>query len=127
MLFRSSRVHPRYQTPHISTWIAALAVGLPAGVWGIADSADLANIGTLFAFILVSAGVMALRRTQPDRPRAFRVPFGPVFPVLSILSCLVLMCSLTLITWLRFVIWLVIGLGVYFFYSRRRSELADPV
>ncbi len=120
-----SRVHPRFRTPHISTWIAGLAVGTLAGIWGIGDSADLANIGTLFAFILVSAGVLALRRTQPDRPRAFRVPLGPVFPVLSILCCFVLMLGLPLMTWLRFFVWLAIGLVIYFTYSRKRSELAE--
>jgi APA family basic amino acid/polyamine antiporter len=118
-----SRVHRRFKTPHVSTWIAGLMVGLLAGVWGIGDSADLANIGTLFAFVLVSCGVMVLRRRQPHRPRAFRVPFGNLFPTLSILCCLVLMVSLPLMTWLRFFVWLAIGLCVYFTYSRKRSEL----
>ena len=94
------------------------------GIWGIADAADLTNIGTLFAFILVSAGVLVLRKTQPDRPRSFRVPFAPFTPWLSIICCAILMTSLTLITWLRFVIWLVIGLTIYFTYSRFRSEFA---
>lgn len=120
-----SRVHARYKTPHVSTWIAALAVGVPAGIWGIADAADLANIGTLFAFALVSVGVLVLRRTQPERARVFRVPFGAAVPVLAILSCLVLMMSLPLMTWIRFVVWLAVGLVVYFVYSRRRSELAQ--
>ena len=69
-----SKVHPVHRTPHISTWIAGLVVGIPAGIWDIGTFADLANIGTLFAFIVVSAGVIVLRRTQPDRPRGFRVP-----------------------------------------------------
>ena len=118
-----SRVHPRYRTPYISTWIAAAIVGVPAGFWGIAETADLANIGTLFAFVLVSAGVIVLRRTQPGRPRAFRAPFGAVVPVLSIASCGVLMLSLPLETWARFFVWLAIGLAIYFLYSKNRSEL----
>ena len=90
----------------------------------IGDAADLSNIGTLFAFVLVSLGVIFLRRTQPDRPRAFRVPFVPWFPLISIVLCGGLMTGLTVITWLRFVIWLAIGLLIYFFYSRHRSEFA---
>jgi APA family basic amino acid/polyamine antiporter len=119
-----SRVHRRFKTPHISTWIAGAVVGIPAGIWGIGDSADLANIGTLFAFVLVSAGVMVLRRTQPERQRVFRVPLGNILPLFSIVCCGVLMLGLPLITWLRFFIWLAIGLVVYFTYSRKRSELA---
>ena len=82
-----SKVHPVHKTPHISTWVAGLAVGLPAGIWDIGTFADLSNIGTLFAFVLVSAGVIILRRKQPERPRSFRVPLvavaaGPVDPLL---------------------------------------------
>jgi basic amino acid/polyamine antiporter, APA family len=99
-------------------------VGIPAGLVDIGDAADLANIGTLFAFVLVSVGVILLRRNQPDRKRAFRVPFVPWFPLLSVLFCGGLMFGLTLITWLRFVIWLGLGLMIYIFYSRHRSEFA---
>jgi APA family basic amino acid/polyamine antiporter len=116
-----SRVHPRFKTPHISTWVAGFAVGIPAGIWDIGTFADLSNIGTLFAFILVSAGVIVLRRKQPERRRGFRVPFVPLFPVISIVCCLVLMLSLPLETWVRFVVWLVIGLFIYFGYGRRRT------
>jgi APA family basic amino acid/polyamine antiporter len=115
-------VHPRFKTPHLSTWIAGLAVGVPAGIFAISDAADLSNIGTLFAFVLVSLGVIILRRTQPDRKRVFQVPFVPWFPLISILLCGGLMTGLTVITWLRFVIWLVLGLLIYIFYSRHRSE-----
>jgi APA family basic amino acid/polyamine antiporter len=121
-----SRVHPEHKTPHISTWIAGLVVGIPAGVWDIGTFADLANIGTLFAFIIVSAGVIVLRRTQPDRPRGFRVPGAPWMPLLSIVSCLVLMMGLPLETWLRFFIWLLIGLAIYFPFGRKHSKLANP-
>jgi len=117
-----SAVHPKYKTPYWSTWIACFAVGIPAGFVDIGSAADLANIGTLFAFVLVSVGVILLRRNQPDRKRAFRVPFVPWFPLLSVLFCGGLMFGLTLITWLRFVIWLALGLIIYIFYSRHHSE-----
>jgi basic amino acid/polyamine antiporter, APA family len=119
-----SAVHPKFKTPHWSTWIACFAVGIPAGLVDIGDAADLANIGTLFAFVLVSLGVIFLRRKQPDRPRAFRVPLVPWFPLISVVLCGGLMMGLTLITWLRFVIWLVVGLLIYVFYSRKHSEFA---
>jgi basic amino acid/polyamine antiporter, APA family len=119
-----SAVHPKFKTPHWSTWIACFAVGIPAGLVDIGDAADLSNIGTLFAFVLVSLGVIFLRRKQPDRPRAFRVPFVPWFPLISVVLCGGLMMGLTVITWLRFVFWLLIGLLIYFFYSRKHSEFA---
>ncbi len=118
-----SRVHPRHRTPHISTWIAGLVVGVSAGIWDIAELAELSNIGTLFAFSLVCAAVLVLRRKRPDLRRSFRVPWSPVLPILGIVSCLVLMTSLPLITWGRFVVWLGIGLVIYFGYSRTRSKL----
>ncbi len=118
-----SRVHPRHQTPHVSTWVAGVVVGLVAGVWDIGELAELSNIGTLFAFALVCAAVMVLRKTRPDLPRGFRVPWSPLLPILGIVSCGVLMVSLPLLTWLRFFIWLTIGLGIYFLYSRKRSAL----
>lgn len=121
-----SRVHRKYQTPYISTWIAGLAVGIPAGIWDIDTFADLSNIGTLFAFIIVSIGVLILRRSQPDRPRSFRVPLSPFTPVLSIVCCGGLMLGLPLETWIRFVLWLFIGLFVYMLYSRKRSPLYKP-
>ncbi len=119
-----SRIHRVHRTPHISTWVAGLFVGLPAGVWDIGTFADLANIGTLAAFTVVSAGVIVLRRKQPDRPRGFRVPLVPWLPLVSILACLVLMLSLPLQTWLRFAAWLLIGSLIYFLFGKRHSELA---
>jgi APA family basic amino acid/polyamine antiporter len=121
-----SKIHKRFQTPHVSTWIAGLAVGIPAGLWDIDTFADLANIGTLFAFVIVSAGVIILRRTQPERHRAFRVPFSPVTPIISIATCFGLMLGLPLATWARFVGWLLVGLIVYCLYSRKRSALRAP-
>jgi APA family basic amino acid/polyamine antiporter len=119
-----SAVHPRFKTPHWSTWIAGFAVGIPSGIFAVSDAADLSNIGTLFAFVLVSLGVIILRRTQPERQRAFKVPLVPWFPLVSIILCGGLMMGLTVITWVRFVVWLVIGLLIYIFYSRHRSEFA---
>lgn len=120
-----SRVHPRYQTPHISTWVAGFAVAVPAAIWDIAPLAELANIGTLFAFSLVCGAVLMLRRTRPDLRRPFRVPWTPLLPLLGILCCLILMTSLPLVTWARFLVWLVVGLLIYLGYSRQRSELHD--
>jgi len=122
-----SRVHPVFRTPHYSTWIAGFVVGIPAGIFDIADATDLSNIGTLFAFVLVSLGVIILRRTQPERRRVFRVPLVPWFPLISIILCGGLMTGLTVITWLRFVVWLVLGLLIYIFYSRHRSEFAPAL
>lgn len=119
-----SKVHPKYKTPHVSTWVAGLAVGIPAGIWDIGTFADLSNIGTLFAFMLVSAGVLVLRKRDPERPRRFRVPLVPFVPVFSIVSCLVLMTGLPLEAWVRFVVWLGIGLVIYFLFSRNRSLLS---
>jgi APA family basic amino acid/polyamine antiporter len=118
-----SKVHKRYRTPHVSTWLAGFAVAIPAGIWDIDTFADLSNIGTLFAFIVVSAGVLILRRQQPNRKRSFRVPGSPYFPILSIVSCLVLMMGLPLETWIRFVVWLVIGLTIYHFFGKKHSLL----
>jgi len=122
-----SRIDPRYRTPAASTWIAGLAVAIGSGIFDIGTLGDLTNIGTLFAFVIVSIGVLVLRKTQPDRPRSFRVPLSPLLPILSILSCGALMMSLPTATWIRFVVWLLIGLVIYFAYSKSRvaSERAE--
>jgi APA family basic amino acid/polyamine antiporter len=117
-----SRVHARFRTPHVSTWVAGFAVGIPAGVFDIGTLADLSNIGTLFAFVLVSLGVLVLRKKQPERRRSFRTPWVPVVPILAIVSCMILMASLPLETWIRFFVWLAIGLVIYLTYSRHHSE-----
>lgn len=117
-----SRVHPRFRTPAFATWVAGILVAIPAGLFDVGTLAELSNIGTLFAFVLVSIGVIILRRRQPERHRGFRVPGGPVFPILSVVFCVLLMAGLPARTWERFFIWLVVGLFVYFLYSRKRSE-----
>ena len=119
-----SAVHKVHKTPHISTWIAGFFVGIPAGIWDIDTLAELSNIGTLFAFMLVSAGVIILRKRQPARPRSFRVPLVPLLPLISIGCCLILMMGLPLLTWLRFLVWLAIGLVIYFRFGKRHSALA---
>jgi APA family basic amino acid/polyamine antiporter len=121
-----SNVHPIFRTPAFSTWVAGFLVAIPAGVFDIGTLADLSNIGTLFAFVLVSIGVIVLRLREPERRRGFVVPGGPVIPALSVIFCFLLMAGLPIITWWRFIIWLVIGLFIYVFYSRHRSEFAKP-
>jgi basic amino acid/polyamine antiporter, APA family len=120
-----SRVHKRFRTPDFSTIVAGFLVGIPAGLLDIGTLADLSNIGTLFAFALVAGGVLILRYKQPDRPRAFRAPGGILAPVITILTCLLLMAGLPITNWIRFFVWLLIGLVFYYFYGRRHSQLSD--
>jgi APA family basic amino acid/polyamine antiporter len=120
-----SRVHKRFRTPDFSTIVAGFLVGVPAGLLDIGTLADLSNIGTLFAFALVAGGVLILRYKQPDRPRAFRAPGGVLAPVVTILTCLLLMAGLPITNWIRFFVWLLIGLVFYYFYGRRHSQLSD--
>src|SRR4051794_8380776 len=119
------RVHPRFRTPSTATWIAGFVVGIPAGILDIGTLADLSNIGTLFAFVLVSLGVIILRYRDPGRHRGFRTPGGITAPVLSVVFCVLLMSGLPILTWLRFFAWLGLGLFIYFTYSRHRSEFAQ--
>ena len=118
-----SKIHPKFRTPHITTIWTGVVVGLVAMVTDIGSLADLTNIGTLFAFILVCFGVIALRKTQPNRERSFRVPMVPAFPIIGAVFCLVLMLSLPIETWYRFVVWLVIGLLIYFLYGITHSKM----
>jgi len=118
------RVHPRFRTPAVATWIAGFLVGIPAGILDIGTLSDLSNIGTLFAFVLVSLGVIILRYKQPERRRGFRAPGGLAAPILSVIFCILLMAGLPILTWLRFFVWLIVGLMVYWLYSRHRSEFS---
>jgi basic amino acid/polyamine antiporter, APA family len=119
----SAKVHPKYRTPHVTTILTGIFVAGFAAVTNINEVVELCNIGTLFAFVLVAAGVVILRRTDPNRPRPFRTPLVPWVPLLAILSCGYLMAELPFVTWARFVIWLSIGLLFYFLYGIRRSRL----
>jgi APA family basic amino acid/polyamine antiporter len=118
------KVHPTFRTPAVATWIAGFVVGIPAGILDIGTLADLSNIGTLFAFVLVSIGVIILRYREPERRRGFRAPGGLAAPVLSVIFCFLLMAGLPILTWMRFFGWLVVGLVLYFGFSRRHSVLA---
>jgi basic amino acid/polyamine antiporter, APA family len=118
-----SRVHPRFKTPYIGTIITGLFVATFAAFANIAEVVDLTNIGTLFAFVLVSVGVIVLRRVDPHRPRPFRAPLVPWTPIISIITCLYLMLQLPTLTWIRFGIWLGLGLLIYLFYGVRHSRL----
>jgi APA family basic amino acid/polyamine antiporter len=120
-----SRVHTRFRTPHRITIITGAVAGLLAFWLPLTALAELVNIGTLAAFVLVSIGVIVLRRTRPDLPRAFKVPGYPVVPILSAIACFLLMGFLTAGTWVRFFVWMAIGLVIYFAYSRSHSRLAN--
>jgi APA family basic amino acid/polyamine antiporter len=119
----AAKVHPRFKTPHVTTMITGVIVALGASFAPIGVVLELTNIGTLFAFVLVAMGIWILRHTDPDRPRPFRTPWVPVLPILSALFCIYLMLSLPLVTWLRFGIWMAIGLTLYFLYGARHSKL----
>jgi APA family basic amino acid/polyamine antiporter len=119
----AARVHPKYRTPHITTILTGVFVAGFAAVANIDEIVQLTNIGTLFAFVLVALGIIILRRTNPQQPRPFRTPWVPVVPILAILSCAYLMLELPLVTWIRFGIWLAIGLVIYFLYGINHSEL----
>ena len=120
-----SKVHPRFRTPYITTMITCFIVALVAGFVPIEILGEMTSIGTLFAFVVVSLAVIVLRVKRPDARRPFRVPFGFVIPVLGVLSCLYLMVSLSVMTWVRFLGWLDIGMVIYWFYGRTHSPLAD--
>ena len=111
-------------TPVRITLLVGVVVALTASVFPIDRLEEMVNIGTLFAFVLVSAGVIVLRRTRPDLKRGCRTPWGPVLPILAISACVWLMLNLTGLTWMRFSIWMAIGVVVYFLYGRRHSRLA---
>jgi APA family basic amino acid/polyamine antiporter len=120
-----SKVHPKYGTPYITTIITCVLVALIAGVTQIQVVGEMTSIGTLFAFVVVCAAVLTLRAKRPEAKRPFKVPFGPVFPVLGIVSCSYLMLSLPVLTWVRFLVWLDIGMVIYWFYGRTHSPLVN--
>ena len=127
----AGRVHPRFHTPRLSTIVTGIAVALAAGLTPIGTLGNLVSIGTLMAFVIVSAGIIVLRRTRPDLPRPFRMPLVPLLPALSAVVSLILMIGLPWSTWERLILWMAIGVAVYFGYGRSRSRLrasaAQPV
>ncbi|CAG9163318.1 amino acid permease [Cupriavidus pinatubonensis] len=120
---RLSSVHPVHATPYFATWTVGIVFAAIAGFVPLNVLAELINIGTLAAFTLISIAVLVLRRTRPDLPRAFRCPGVPVVPLLSAGFCLFLMAHLQALTWIAFLVWLVIGLAIYFLYARRNAVL----
>jgi APA family basic amino acid/polyamine antiporter len=120
---RLSRLHPRFGTPFLATWLVGIVFALLGALVPLEVLGELVNIGTLAAFCLVSVAVIVLRRTRPELPRAFRCPAVPLVPILAIAFCATLMAFLKAFTWLAFMVWLAIGLAVYFTYARRHSLL----
>ncbi len=118
-----AKIHPKHGTPHVTTWITGIACAVISGLFPLNLLGELISIGTLLAFALVCAGVLVLRRTEPQAPRSFRTPWVPFVPILGIVICIAQMFALPTITWLNLTIWLALGFMVYFGYSRQHSKL----
>ncbi len=119
----ASAVHPKFRTPWISTIAVGFMVAMAGSLFPINVLGHMVSIGTLLAFVIVCAGIWVLRHTSPDTPRPFRAPWVPVTPIIGIIVCLYMMVNLNAETWIRLVVWLVIGLIIYFFYSRHHSKV----
>ncbi len=119
-----SKVHPTFRTPYVATIITGCVAALIAGFFPIRLLGELVSIGTLLAFVIVCGGIWVLRRARPELPRPFRTPWVPVVPILGILICGYMMSTLPGDTWIRLLVWMAIGLCIYFFYGRFHSKLA---
>jgi len=119
----AGKIHPRFRTPHLTTMLTGVAVGAAAGFSGIDVLGALVNIGTLLAFVIVAIGIIFMRRREPDAPRSFSVPLVPWLPAMSAIVSLVLMASLPWSSWERLLIWMAIGIAIYFIYGYRHSRL----
>ncbi|MCC6753798.1 MAG: amino acid permease [Saprospiraceae bacterium] len=116
-----ARVHPKFKTPHVTTILTGIVAAFFAGVLPIHILGELVSIGTLFAFVIVCVGIIVLRRSRPDLPRPFKTPLVPLVPILGALICFAQMVGLPDDTWLRLVVWMLLGLAIYFFYGKKHS------
>jgi APA family basic amino acid/polyamine antiporter len=120
-------VHPRFRTPHKATILTGVLVAIVAAIFPLRILAELVNIGTLMAFVIVCASVLVMRRTNPQLPRPFRTPLVPVVPILGMAMNFWMMCGLGWENWARLFVWLVVGLALYFFYGRKHSTIAEQL
>ena len=121
-----STLHSKNRTPYKTNLLFMIFVSVFAGFVPVSDLGHMVSIGTLFAFALVCIGVIVMRKTNPDAERGFRVPFVPVFPIVGVIICLILMAGLPIVSWERLAIWMVIGVVIYFLYGKRNSVLNNP-